>query len=96
MSYQNGKTVHVHAKHYRGNKDERTPLGVCGDGSVPLGHLGNVVTRIGIHTHTRVHSNLHETVRTRVPEEKDIFYLLYHIYPAIRRVFFPSRMTSNN
>ena len=24
--------------------------GVCGNGSVPLSHSGNVVTRIGIHT----------------------------------------------
>ena len=48
----NGKTVHVNAKHYKHNKDGRTALGVCGNGSVPLSHSGNVVTRIGIHTHT--------------------------------------------
>ena len=29
-------------------------LGVCGNGSVPLSHSGNVVTRIGIHTHTAI------------------------------------------
>ena len=46
--YQTGKTVHVHAKH---NEDGRTAPGVCGSGSVPLSHSGNVVTRIGIHTH---------------------------------------------
>ena len=45
--YQTGKTVLVHAKH---NEDGRTALGVCGNGSVPLSHSGNVVTRIGIHT----------------------------------------------
>ena len=50
--YQTGKTVHVHAKHYTHNKDGRTAPGVCGNGSVPLSHSGNVVTRIGIHTHT--------------------------------------------
>ena len=50
--YQTGKTVHVHAKHYKHNKDGRTAPGVCGNGSVPLSHSGNVVTRIGIHTHT--------------------------------------------
>ena len=50
--YQTGKTVHVHAKHYKHNKDRRTAPGVCGNGSVPLSHSGNVVTRIGIHTHT--------------------------------------------
>ena len=48
--YQTGKTVHVHAKHYKHNKDGRTAPGVCGNGSVPLSHSGNVVTRIGIHT----------------------------------------------
>ena len=49
--YQTGKTVHVHAKHYK-HEDGRTAPGVCGNGSVPLSHSGNVVTRIGIHTHT--------------------------------------------
>ena len=49
--YQTGKTVHVHAKHYKHIEDRRTGPGVCGNGSVPLSHSGNVVTRIGIHTH---------------------------------------------
>ena len=48
--YQTGKTVHVHAKHYKHNEDRRTAPGVCGNGSVPLSHSGDVVTRIGIHT----------------------------------------------
>ena len=48
--YQTGKTVHVHAKHYKHNEDRRTAPGVSGDGSVPLSHSGNVVMRIGIHT----------------------------------------------
>ena len=52
--YQTDKTVHVHAKHYKHNEDGRTALGVCGNGSVPLSHSGNVVTRIGIHTQTPV------------------------------------------
>ena len=30
--------------------------GVCGNGSVPLSHSGNVVTRIGIHTHILTYS----------------------------------------
>ena len=47
--YQTGKTVHLHAKHYK-HEDGRTAPGVCGNGSVPLSHSGNVVTRIGIHT----------------------------------------------
>ena len=50
--YQTGKTVHVQAKHYKHNKDGRTAPGVCGNGSVPLSDSGNIVTRIGIHTHT--------------------------------------------
>ena len=49
--YQTGKTVHVHANHYKHNEDGRTAPGVCGNGSVPLSHSGNVVTRIGTHTH---------------------------------------------
>ena len=48
--YQTGKTVHEHAKHYKHNEDRRTAPGVCGNGSVPLSHSGNVVTRIGTHT----------------------------------------------
>ena len=54
LPYQTGKTVHVHAKHYKHNEDGHTAPGVCGNGSVPLSHSGNVVTRIGIHTHTHV------------------------------------------
>ena len=54
--YQTGKIVHVHTKHYKHNEDGRTAPGVCGNGSVPLSHSGNVVTRIGIHTHT-IHMN---------------------------------------
>ena len=53
--YQTGKTVHVHAKHYKHNEDGRTAPGVCGNGSVPLSHSGNVVMRIGIHTHIQVY-----------------------------------------
>ena len=39
-------------KHYNHNEDGRMAPGVCGNGSVPLSHSGNVVTRIGTHTHT--------------------------------------------
>ena len=59
--YQTGKTVHVHAKHYKHNEDRRTAPGVCGNGSVPLSHSGNVVTRIGIHTHTHNVRLIHST-----------------------------------
>ena len=58
--YQTGKTVHVHAKHYKHNEDERTEPGVCGNGSVPLGHSGNVITRIGIHTHLSQYFSRHQ------------------------------------
>ena len=36
--------LHVHAKHYIHDEDGRTAPGVCGNGSVPLSHSGNVVT----------------------------------------------------
>ena len=49
--YQTGNTVHVHTKHYKHNEDGRTAPGVFGNGSVPLSHTGNVVTRMGTHTH---------------------------------------------
>ena len=37
-------------KHYKHNEDGRTAPDVCGNGSVPLSHSENVVTRIGIQT----------------------------------------------
>ena len=63
--YQTGKTVHVHAKHYKHNEDGCTAPGVCGNGSVSLSRSGNVVTRIGIHTHTQpVLSKLYNIAKT--------------------------------
>ena len=56
--YQTGITVHVHAKHYKQNEDGRTAPGVCCNGSVPLGHSGNIVTRTGIHTHIHTTPNI--------------------------------------
>ena len=50
--YQTGKTVHVHAKHNKHNEDGRTAPGVCGNGSVPLSHSGNVELRELEYTHT--------------------------------------------
>ena len=47
--YQTSKTVHVHAKHYKHNKDGCTVPDVYGNGSVPLSHSGKDVMRI--HTH---------------------------------------------
>ena len=37
---QTGKTVYVHAKHYKHNEDGCTAPGVCGNGFVPLSHSG--------------------------------------------------------
>ena len=45
--YQTGKTVQVHAKHNKHIEDGRMVLGVCGHGSIPLGHSENV-TRSGL------------------------------------------------
>ena len=61
--YQTGKTVHVHAKHYKHNEDGRTAPGVCGNGSVPLSHSGNVVTRIGIHTYQLI--SIYNSTKTK-------------------------------
>ena len=33
-------------------EDGRTAPGVCGNGSIPLSHSVNVITRLGIHTQT--------------------------------------------
>ena len=54
LPYPTGKTVHVHAKHYRHNQDERTATCVCSNGSVLLSHSRKVVMRIGIHTHLQI------------------------------------------
>ena len=54
--YQTGKTVHVHAKHYKHNEDGRTAPGVCGFGSVPLSHSGFTGLRALEYTHTHTHT----------------------------------------
>ena len=55
--YQTGKTVHVHAKHYKHNRDGRTAPDVCGNGSVPLSHSGNVIRELE-YTHTLSHGRI--------------------------------------
>ena len=51
--YQTGKTVHVHAKHYKHNEDGRTAPGVCGNGSIPLSHSGEChYENWNTHTHS--------------------------------------------
>ena len=57
---QTGKTVNGHAKHYRHNEDGCMAPGVCGNGFVLLSHSGNVITRIGIHTHNSWHLTIYE------------------------------------
>ena len=80
--YQTGKTVHVHAKHYKHNEDGRTAPDVCGNGSVPLSHSGNVVTRIGIHTISR--NNL---IRRNQPSKTTFGHMQDFFYRMIRNVF---------
>ena len=40
------------AKHYKHNEDGHTAPGVGSHGSVPLSHLGNIVTRAGLQQQT--------------------------------------------
>ena len=40
--------------HYKHDEDGHIAPGVRGHGSVPLSHSENIVTRIGLHTHTRI------------------------------------------
>ena len=67
--YQTGKTVHVHAN----TTNTRTAPGVCGNGSVPLSHSGNVVTRIGIHIHTHI-SFIFEYHMPKTKKKQDIYF----------------------
>ena len=70
---QTGKAVHVHAKHYKHNEDGRTAPGVCGNGSVSLSHSGNVVMRIGIHTHKSHCQSSSSAQRINEPERNSHF-----------------------
>ena len=78
--YQTGKTVHVHAKHYKHNEDGRMAPGVCGNGFVPLSHSGNVVTRIGIHP-----GFLHGKALGAASEYKHISFTRYRYLIGIGR-----------
>ena len=53
-------------KHYKHNEDRQMASGVCGNGSVPLSHFGNVVTRNGIYTYISVILSL-ELIVSRPP-----------------------------
>ena len=63
--YQTGKTVHVHAKHYKHNKDGRTAPGVCPNGSVRLSHSRTSLRELE-YTHTHTHTHTH-TIRFLLP-----------------------------
>ena len=78
--YQTGKTVHVHAKHYKYNEDGRTAPGVCGNGSVPLSHSGNVVTRIGIHTDECFFSIFLFSFQKSLSHDNDLSYRVLPVY----------------
>ena len=54
LAYQTSKTVHVQAKHYKHYEDERTGLGVCGSGFVPLSTRGTSLRELE-YTHTHTH-----------------------------------------
>ena len=88
-SYQTGKTGHVHAKHYKHNEDGRTVPGVCGNGSVPLSHSGNVVTRIGIHTHT------HMKVLGKTQKKSETFGIEDELQPQCIFIILQSKVYSN-
>ena len=57
LPYQTGKTVHVHAKHYKHNEDGRTAPGVCGNGSVLLSHSLRELEYTHTHTLSYILSN---------------------------------------
>ena len=58
--YQTGKTLHVHAKHYKHNENGRTAPGVCGNGSVPERRYENWNTHT--RTRTRTHTHTHKSI----------------------------------
>ena len=81
--YQTGKTVHVHAKHYKHNEDRRTAPGVCGNGFVPLSHSGNVVTRMGIHTHVLEYREYLQILMFEVSRSGCLFFLTNGTFQAV-------------
>ena len=54
--------------HYKHDEDGSTAPGVRGHGSVPLNHSGNVVTKIGIHSHMHYRC----TITCRTPAKKTV------------------------
>ena len=53
LTYESGALpIALRGPAYKHNEDGRTAPGVYGNGSLSLSHSGNVVTRIGIHTHS--------------------------------------------
>ena len=67
-------------KHFKHNEDRHTAPGVCGNGSVPLSHSGNVLTRMGIHTHTRDTARIqHEENKTKMSMHNNIVLLSFNL-----------------
>ena len=87
ISYQTGKTVHVHAKHYKLNEDGRTVPGVWDNGSVPLRHSGNVVKRIGIYKHMKFCYSTQVLPLLNNPKDLDPSYKMdLDIWHCLRRI----------
>ena len=88
--YQTGKTVHVHAKHYKHNEDGRTAPGVCGNGFIPLRHSGNVVTRMALLEYPMLHTNYqcHRLIGSRKDFESILTIFVHeghdcHVTPTV-------------
>ena len=80
-------------KHYKHNEDGRTAPGVCGNGSVPLSHSGNVVTRNGIHTHTHKIGGKNEGVPSHLMLKCVMYKLLYRRICCSAIISFTTRIT---
>ena len=78
--YQTGKTVYMHAKHYKHNEDGRTAPGVCSNGSVPLSHSGTSLREL---EYTNIHWKILSTGVTGRT------FQTYHAWPII--VFFSKK-----
>ena len=61
---------------------------VCGNGSVPLSHSGNVVTRIGTHTHTHCLIDIDSTLFQRYGVESTLIQSCFSgVYPSMHSVY---------
>ena len=77
--YQTGKTVHLHAKHYKHEDGRMAPV-VCGNGSIPLSHSQTSLRELNYaHTHTHTHFLFH-FVSSFLFAFPDCLFI-YHIKP---------------